>query len=137
MSSVLDEILSYCCNDDFVFHVCLAGMCGQIGCVCNNAEITPEGLRGQPTEGALLAAAAKVTHIVQAFVVKMVHHGQASFTHTVQALVVKMVNHGQASFHTHSAGISTVVVKVVHHGQESFHTHSAGISTIVVMVVHH
>jgi hypothetical protein len=28
--------------------------------VCNNAEITPEGLRGQPTEGALLAAAAKV-----------------------------------------------------------------------------
>lgn len=32
----------------------------EIGCVCNNAEITPEGLRGQPTEGALLAAAAKV-----------------------------------------------------------------------------
>nr|KAG5712236.1 hypothetical protein BaRGS_014586 [Batillaria attramentaria] len=32
----------------------------EVGCVCNNAEITPEGLRGQPTEGALLAAAAKV-----------------------------------------------------------------------------
>ena len=28
--------------------------------MCNNAEITAEGLRGQPTEGALLAAAAKV-----------------------------------------------------------------------------
>lgn len=32
----------------------------EVGVVCNNAEITPEGLRGQPTEGALLAAAAKV-----------------------------------------------------------------------------
>lgn len=31
----------------------------EVGCVCNNAEITSEGLRGQPTEGALLAAAAK------------------------------------------------------------------------------
>ena len=75
-------------------------MCGQIGCVCNNAESTPEGLRGQPTAGALLAAAAKVTHIVQAFVVKMVHHGQASF-------------------HTHSVGMSTIVVKVVQYGQAS------------------
>ncbi|KAK7114169.1 hypothetical protein V1264_000275 [Littorina saxatilis] len=32
----------------------------EIGCVCNNAQITPEGLHGQPTEGALLAAGAKM-----------------------------------------------------------------------------
>lgn len=32
----------------------------EVGCVCNNAAISPEGvLRGQPTEGALLAAAMK------------------------------------------------------------------------------
>lgn len=32
----------------------------EVGCVCNNAAISPDGsLRGQPTEGALLAAAMK------------------------------------------------------------------------------
>ena len=31
----------------------------EVGCVCNNASITDENLRGQPTEGALLAAALK------------------------------------------------------------------------------
>ena len=32
----------------------------EVGCVCNNAAISPEGvLRGQPTEGALLSAAMK------------------------------------------------------------------------------
>ena len=35
-------------------------MFDQVGCVCNNAEITSDGLRGQPTEGALIAAARKV-----------------------------------------------------------------------------
>ncbi|XP_035825930.1 calcium-transporting ATPase type 2C member 1 [Aplysia californica] len=32
----------------------------EVGCVCNNADITDDGLMGQPTEGALLAAAAKM-----------------------------------------------------------------------------
>jgi Ca2+-transporting ATPase len=32
------------------------------GCICNDAEITPDGLHGQPTEGALIAVAWKVTN---------------------------------------------------------------------------
>lgn len=35
----------------------------EIGAVCNNAVINNTGLRGQPTEGALLAAAIKVSYI--------------------------------------------------------------------------
>ncbi|XP_076470159.1 calcium-transporting ATPase type 2C member 1-like [Babylonia areolata] len=42
----------------------------EVGCVCNNADITSEGLRGQPTEGALLAAAAKAG----------VHKSRANYT---------------------------------------------------------
>jgi len=34
----------------------------EVGCICNDAEITPDGLHGQPTEGALIAAALKVTN---------------------------------------------------------------------------
>ena len=34
----------------------------EVGCICNDAEITPEGLHGQPTEGALIAAAWKVSN---------------------------------------------------------------------------
>ena len=34
----------------------------EVGCICNDAEITPDGLHGQPTEGALIAAAWKVTN---------------------------------------------------------------------------
>ncbi|XP_050397748.2 calcium-transporting ATPase type 2C member 1 isoform X2 [Patella vulgata] len=32
----------------------------EVGCVCNNADITTDGLRGQPTEGSLLALAMKM-----------------------------------------------------------------------------
>ncbi|CAL1547090.1 unnamed protein product [Lymnaea stagnalis] len=32
----------------------------EIGCVCNNAELTTDGLMGSPTEGALLGAASKL-----------------------------------------------------------------------------
>jgi hypothetical protein len=35
----------------------------QVGTICNNAEITETGLRGQPTEGALLACAMKVSNV--------------------------------------------------------------------------
>ena len=34
----------------------------EVGCICNDAEITPDGLHGQPTEGALIAVAWKVTN---------------------------------------------------------------------------
>ncbi|XP_046348725.2 calcium-transporting ATPase type 2C member 1-like isoform X3 [Haliotis rufescens] len=32
----------------------------EVGCVCNNAELSMEGLRGQPTEGALIAVSLKM-----------------------------------------------------------------------------
>lgn len=32
----------------------------EVGCICNDAEITPDGLHGQPTEGALIATAWKL-----------------------------------------------------------------------------
>ena len=35
----------------------------QIGVLCNNAQIWEDSLRGQPTEGAILACAMKVQHI--------------------------------------------------------------------------
>ena len=37
----------------------------EVGCICNDAEITPDGLHGQPTEGALIAVAWKlhINHI--------------------------------------------------------------------------
>lgn len=36
----------------------------QVGCVCNNAELSMEGLRGQPTEGALIAVSLKVSNFL-------------------------------------------------------------------------
>ncbi len=40
----------------------------EIGAVCNNATITNTGLRGQPTEGALLAAAIKVSYVTYIYI---------------------------------------------------------------------
>jgi hypothetical protein len=36
----------------------------KVGAVCNNAEIVSSQLRGQPTDGALLAVAMKVTMMI-------------------------------------------------------------------------
>jgi hypothetical protein len=39
----------------------------KVGAVCNNAEIVNSQLRGQPTEGALLSLALKVSFIISNF----------------------------------------------------------------------
>ena len=36
----------------------------EVGCICNDAEICDDTLHGQPTEGALLACALKVSFIL-------------------------------------------------------------------------
>lgn len=34
----------------------------EVGCICNDADLCEDGLHGQPTEGALLAVAWKVSY---------------------------------------------------------------------------
>lgn len=54
------EVICKCCHVDGNSHPSLSKVI-EVGCICNNAEICNEGLHGQPTEGALLACALKVS----------------------------------------------------------------------------
>jgi hypothetical protein len=47
-----------------IFNIQINDDDNKVGAVCNNAEIINSQLRGQPTEGALIAVAMKVSDII-------------------------------------------------------------------------
>ncbi|ESO82696.1 hypothetical protein LOTGIDRAFT_211332 [Lottia gigantea] len=59
----------------------------EVGCVCNNSDITNEGLRGQPTEGSLLALAIKMH--VQDYREKYTRLQEWSFSSETKYMTVK------------------------------------------------
>ncbi|XP_025115359.1 calcium-transporting ATPase type 2C member 1-like [Pomacea canaliculata] len=67
-----------------------------VGNICNNADITPSGLRGQPTEGALLAVAKKAgLQDVRSMYTRL---QEWPFSSETRYMAVKCcANHGQAT----------------------------------------